>query len=142
MDHFIWERSDVITGGMRRAVLQKGYTKGILLTHHSFTDAKDIVKREDDSGSSKQGKLLVQDVRRILHAIIMEGPFRGNNARGNGVAGNVGGQTEEAVLILWGGGSSGKTHKCYNSNSLGHIARDVQGQSDFKIQILQGQDAF
>ncbi|GJU69783.1 hypothetical protein Tco_1256042 [Tanacetum coccineum] len=60
----------------------------------------------------QDGKVVVQDVRGRYNATNQGRPFQRNNARGNGVAGNVG----------------------VGDRTEGHIARECQGQSDFKIQ--------
>ncbi|GJZ17780.1 retrovirus-related pol polyprotein from transposon TNT 1-94 [Tanacetum coccineum] len=46
-------------------------------------------------------------------------PTQRNNARGNGVAGNVGGQNRGGMINP----GQAKPIKCYNCNRLGHIAR-------------------
>ncbi|GJX85813.1 hypothetical protein Tco_0336587 [Tanacetum coccineum] len=70
-------------------------------------------------------------VEEYICKLTKEGPFQRNNARGNVVAGNVGGQNRGGIINP----GPAKPIKCYNCNGLGkHSSENVQGQSDFKIQ--------
>ncbi|GJT82546.1 retrovirus-related pol polyprotein from transposon TNT 1-94, partial [Tanacetum coccineum] len=68
----------------------------------------------------QDGKVVVQDVRGRYNANNQGRPFQRNNARGNGVAGNVGGQNRGGMINP----GQAKPIKCYNCNGLGHIARE------------------
>ncbi|GJT41164.1 FAR1-related sequence 5-like protein [Tanacetum coccineum] len=69
----------------------------------------------------KTGNVLVQDVPVEDNNATNQGrPFQRNNARGNGVAGNVGGHNRGGMINL----GQAKPIKCYNCNGLGHIARE------------------
>ncbi|GJV23889.1 integrase, catalytic region, zinc finger, CCHC-type containing protein [Tanacetum coccineum] len=62
----------------------------------------------------------VQQCRGRYNATNQGRPFQRNNARGNGVAGNVGGHNRGGMINL----GQAKPIKCYNCNGLGHIARE------------------
>ncbi|GJS75121.1 retrovirus-related pol polyprotein from transposon TNT 1-94 [Tanacetum coccineum] len=68
----------------------------------------------------QDGKVVVQDVRGRYNATNQGRPFQRNNARGNGVAGNVGAQNRGGMINP----GQAKPIKCYNCNGLGHIARE------------------
>ncbi|GJU33765.1 hypothetical protein Tco_1182119 [Tanacetum coccineum] len=58
----------------------------------------------------QDGKVVVQDVRGRYNANNQGRPFQRNNARGNGVAGNVGGQNRGGIINP----GQAKPIKCYN----------------------------
>ncbi|GJZ94353.1 hypothetical protein Tco_0666556 [Tanacetum coccineum] len=60
----------------------------------------------------QDGKVVVQDVRGRYNANNQGRPFQRNNARGNGVAGNVGGQNRGGMINP----GQAKPIKCYNCN--------------------------
>ncbi|GKG25412.1 integrase, catalytic region, zinc finger, CCHC-type containing protein, partial [Tanacetum coccineum] len=66
------------------------------------------------------GGVVVQDVRGRYNANNQGRTFQRNNARGNVVAGNVGGQNRGGIINH----GPAKPIKCYNCNGLGHIARE------------------
>ncbi|GJT87488.1 retrovirus-related pol polyprotein from transposon TNT 1-94 [Tanacetum coccineum] len=74
-----------------------------------------------------------------------ERPFQRNNARGNGVAGNVGGQNRGGIIKH----GQAKPIKCYNCSGLGHIATEcpkAKETSRFnyfkdKMQLMQAQES-
>ncbi|GKF25183.1 retrovirus-related pol polyprotein from transposon TNT 1-94, partial [Tanacetum coccineum] len=86
----------------------------------------------------QDGKVVVQDVRRRYNANNQGRPFQRNNARGNGVAGNVGGQNRGGIVNP----GQAKPIKCYNCNGQGHIAREcpwpkrLQDSDYFKDKML------
>ncbi|GKA96166.1 retrovirus-related pol polyprotein from transposon TNT 1-94 [Tanacetum coccineum] len=69
----------------------------------------------------QDGRVVVQDVRGRYNANNQGRPFQRNNARGNVVAGNAGGQNRGGNVNP----GQAKPIKCYNCNGLGHIAREL-----------------
>ncbi|GJT99509.1 retrovirus-related pol polyprotein from transposon TNT 1-94 [Tanacetum coccineum] len=86
----------------------------------------------------QDGKVVVQDVRGRFNATNQGRPFQRNNARGNGVTGNVGGQNRGGMINP----GQAKPIKCYNCNGLGHTAREcprpkrLQDLDYFKDKML------
>ncbi|GJX25335.1 retrovirus-related pol polyprotein from transposon TNT 1-94 [Tanacetum coccineum] len=126
----------------------QGIPKDSLL-HSSMTilTPQTFGKTEDDSGRSssnarnkamvQDGKVVVQDVRGRYNANNQGRPFERNNARENGVAGNVGGQKQRRPLLSW---SKARTHQVYNCNGLrAHSMRCLRRKATSRFRILQGQ---
>ncbi|GJT83007.1 retrovirus-related pol polyprotein from transposon TNT 1-94 [Tanacetum coccineum] len=86
----------------------------------------------------QDGKVVVQDIRGRYNATNQGRPFQRNNARGNGVAGNVGAPNRGGMINP----GQVKPIKCYNCNGLGHIAREcprpkrLQDSNYFKDKML------
>ncbi|GKD07818.1 hypothetical protein Tco_1187503, partial [Tanacetum coccineum] len=65
--------------------------------------------------------VMVQDVRGRYNANNQGRPFQRNNARGNVVAGNAGGQNRDGNVNP----GQAKPVMCYNYKGIGHIAREL-----------------
>ncbi|GJS46420.1 uncharacterized mitochondrial protein-like protein [Tanacetum coccineum] len=68
----------------------------------------------------QDSRVVVQDVRGRYNANNQGRPFQRNNARGNVVAGNVGGQNRVGNMNP----GQAKPIMCYNCKGIGHIARE------------------
>ncbi|GJX62954.1 retrovirus-related pol polyprotein from transposon TNT 1-94 [Tanacetum coccineum] len=73
-----------------------------------------------NNATVQDGRVVVQDVRGRYNANNQGRPFQKNNARGNVVTGNAGGQNRGGNVNL----GQAKLIKCHNCNGLGHIARE------------------
>ncbi|GJS76198.1 retrovirus-related pol polyprotein from transposon TNT 1-94 [Tanacetum coccineum] len=86
----------------------------------------------------QDGRVVVQDVCGRYNANNQGKPFQRNNAKGNVVAGNVGGQNRGCIINP----GPAKPIKYYNCNGLGHIAREcprpkrLQDSDYFKDKML------
>ncbi|GJR51652.1 retrovirus-related pol polyprotein from transposon TNT 1-94 [Tanacetum coccineum] len=100
------ERSQVLYWGTEGAV------------HANETQIND---GKEQSYGFQDGKVVVSRVRERYNATNQGRPFQRNNSRGNGVAGNVGGQNRGGMINP----GQAKPIKCYNCKRLGHIALNV-----------------
>ncbi|GKA63548.1 retrovirus-related pol polyprotein from transposon TNT 1-94 [Tanacetum coccineum] len=81
---------------------------------------KELQSNARNQAMVQDGKVVVQDIRGRYNATNQGRPFQRNNARGNGVAGNVGAPNRGGMINP----GQVKPIKCYNCNGLGHIARE------------------
>ncbi|GJZ33387.1 putative ribonuclease H-like domain-containing protein [Tanacetum coccineum] len=156
--------SDVLlgeTGVQFKKPQRSSYTKGTSNHSQSYMTPKDIWgKRVDDSegvlqqekpdgkaSSNGRNKAMVQGRGKLWFKMSWKiqwdsnqgrPPFQRNNARGNGVAGNVGAPNRGGMINP----GQVKPIKCYNCNGLGHIAREcprpkrLQDSGYFKDKML------
>ncbi|GJW43868.1 anticodon-binding aminoacyl-tRNA synthetase, class 1a [Tanacetum coccineum] len=73
-----------------------------------------------NNATVQDDRVVVQDVRGRYNANNQGRPFQRNNARGNGVARNVGGQNRVGNMNP----GQAKPIMCYNYKGIGHIARE------------------
>ncbi|GJU06572.1 retrovirus-related pol polyprotein from transposon TNT 1-94 [Tanacetum coccineum] len=73
-----------------------------------------------NNATVQDGRVVVQDVRGRYNANNQGRPFQRNNARGNVVAGNAGGQNRDGNVNT----GQAKPIMCYNCKGIGHISRE------------------
>ncbi|GJX58175.1 retrovirus-related pol polyprotein from transposon TNT 1-94 [Tanacetum coccineum] len=102
--------------GRRCGCPSSRYTKDIYTTHQHFTDAKDI---RDNVKMIREGLELTKQHECIVNGEQNDDGKR-NNARGNVVVGNAGGQNRDGNVNP----SQAKPIMCYNCKGIGHITRE------------------
>ncbi|GJZ27013.1 hypothetical protein Tco_0571266 [Tanacetum coccineum] len=117
------------TGSTSTDNLIESLTNTLALLNQSFKAHLPQINNQLRTSSNARNKATVQDDRVVVqdvrdrYNVNNQGrPFQRNNARGNVVAGNVGGQNRVGNMNP----GQAKPIMCYNCKGIGHIAREFQ----------------
>ncbi|GJR74258.1 retrovirus-related pol polyprotein from transposon TNT 1-94 [Tanacetum coccineum] len=116
------------TGSTSTDNLIESLTNTLALLNQSFKAHLPQINNQLRTSSNARNKATVQDDRVVVqdvrdrYNVNNQGrPFQRNNARGNVVAGNVGGQNRVGNMNP----GQAKPIMCYNCKGIGHIAREM-----------------
>ncbi|GJR41707.1 hypothetical protein Tco_1309810 [Tanacetum coccineum] len=116
------------TGSTSTDNLIESLTNTLALLNQSFKAHLPQINNQLRTSSNARNKATVQDDRVVVqdvrdrYNVNNQGrPFQRNNARGNVVAGNVGGQNRVGNMNP----GQAKPVMCYNCKGIGHIAREM-----------------